>query len=108
MTGDTEAQSSEVELEAPPEPGALRDAMREELLGGADWEGRYGPGLGVGAVLWEAWAPLLAAQGMDEEAFSAVVRGYRREVWFWVLGDRSWQQVTGGLAGRAVRRLPGD
>lgn len=107
MTGDAGAQAPEVELEAPPEPRSLREAMRGHLLDGGDWEDGYGPGLGVGATLWEAWGPQLRAHGMDEAALDAAVRGYRREVWFWVLGDRSWQQIAGGLAGRVARRLPG-
>jgi len=108
MTGatGTEAHAPEVPLEIPPEPRSLRAAMREELLGGADWEARYGPDLGVGGPVWEAWGPQLEARGMDRDAFAAVVRGCRRELWFWVLGDRSWAQVAGGLAGRVVRRLP--
>jgi hypothetical protein len=108
MTGGTEAQATDVELEVPPEPGPLREELRQALLGGADWEGTYGPGLGVGGALWDAWGPELQARGMDGDTFAAVVRGWRRELWFWVLGDRSWQQAAGGLAGRVVRRLPGS
>jgi hypothetical protein len=107
VAGGTEAQAPEVELEVPPEPGPRREELRRELLGGADWEGRFGADLGVGGVLWEAWGPQLEARGMDGDAFSAVVRGCRRELWLWVLGDRSWRQAAGAVAGRAVRRLPG-
>ena len=108
MTLRAEPQAADVELEVPPEPRALQAELREALLGGADWEGTYGPDLGVGAVLWDAWGPRLEAGGMDRDGFSAVVRGWRRELWFWVLGDRGWQQAAGGLGGRALRRLPGD
>ena len=107
MTGDTGARAPEVDLAIPPEPRSLRGELGEELLGGADWEGRFGSDLGVGGVLWDAWGPQLEALGMGPDAFAAVVRGYRRELWFWVLGDRSWQQAADGLAGRVVRRLPG-
>ena len=105
MSGSAGAQAPEVELALPPEPRALRVEMRGALLGGADWEERYGPGLGVGGALWEAWGTELERHGMDREAFCAVVSGYRRELWFWLLGDRKWEQAAGGLAGRVVRRL---
>ena len=90
----------------PDEPHELRAEIASEVLGGADWEERFGPGLGVGEALWAAWGAELEAAGMGQGQFGAVVRAYRRELWFWALGERTWHQTASGLAGRALRRLP--
>jgi hypothetical protein len=92
-------------LEIPAEPVELGDTIRHSVLGGADWQEQWGTSLGVGDVLWHEWAPPLEAAGMDHAAFDQVVLGYRRELWFWLLGERSWEAAVTGLAGRLSRRL---
>jgi hypothetical protein len=57
--------------------------------------------------LWERWGPALESAGMDRDRFAGVVAGYRRELWLWVMGERTWTQSAGGLLGRVRRRLPG-
>jgi hypothetical protein len=42
---------------------------------------------------------------MDQTQFLSVVRAYRREVWLWLIGERSWGQCCSGLIGRVGRRL---
>ena len=95
-------------LSEPEEPTALRETLRDAVLGGADWSAQFGEELGVGDALWSAWGSMLTSSGMDRATFGAVVAGYRRELWFWLLGDRRWSQVAAGLAGRLERRLPTD
>ena len=56
--------------------------------------------------LWERWGPALEPAGMDRDRFGAIVAGYRRELWLWVMGERTWAQSAGGLLGRVQRRLP--
>jgi hypothetical protein len=56
--------------------------------------------------LWERWGPALEAAGMERDRFERVVAGYRRELWLWVMGERTWAQSAGGLLGRVRRRLP--
>ncbi|MFL6220382.1 MAG: hypothetical protein ACJ742_17885 [Actinomycetes bacterium] len=56
--------------------------------------------------LWERWGPALKAAGMDRDRFGGIVTGYRRELWLWVMGERTWAQSAGGLLGRVQRRLP--
>ena len=56
--------------------------------------------------LWERWGPALERAGMDRDRFAGVVAGYRRELWLWVMGERTWAQSAGGLLGRVRRRLP--
>ena len=60
----------------------------------------------VADPLWERWGPALEAAGMDRDRFGGVVAGYRRELWLWVMGERTWAQSAGGLLGRVRRRLP--
>lgn len=103
----TDDRSLSAVLVIPPEPADLGAAIRTAVLGGADWQQAFGPGLGVGEALWEHWGPVLGPAGLDRQAFDSHVRAYRRELWFWVLGDRLWEQAVGGLAGRLIRRLPG-
>ncbi|HAM01474.1 MAG TPA: hypothetical protein DCQ30_04510 [Acidimicrobiaceae bacterium] len=93
-------------LAVPPEPLELRDAMHKAVVAGEDWDGAFGGGLAVGALLWDGWGKALEAGGLDRGAFDAVVLGYRRELWFWFVGERTWRQAVEGLAGRVLRRLP--
>jgi hypothetical protein len=58
-------------------------------------------------LLWEGWGPALEPAGMDRDRFAGIVAGYRRELWLWVMGERTWAQSAGGLLGRVRRRLPG-
>ncbi len=100
------ASSPPPDLTVPAEPVELRHLLRSALLAGEGWEARFGPELGVGEALWPVWGEALSAAGMTREQFTATVRGYRRELWFWVLGDRIWAQAASGLAGRLRRRVP--
>ena len=56
--------------------------------------------------LWDQWGGELDRAGMDRDRFGEVVAGYRRELWLWVMGERTWAQAGGGLLGRVQRRLP--
>ena len=105
VVAPTDAPSG-LHLELPPEPAARRAELRDALLGGASWTEQFGEDLGIGDELWSAWGQTLEAAGMERATFDAVVAGYRREVWFWLLGDRVWEQVASGLGGRLARRLP--
>jgi hypothetical protein len=42
------------------------------------------------------------ATGLDVEC---VCRGYERELWLWLVGERTWVQCASGLEGRLLRRL---
>lgn len=95
------------DLPLPEEPVELRARMRalvEEapargaaLIDEAEW---------IAGPLWERWGPLLEPAGMGRARFLQVVAGYRRELWLWVMGERTWAQSADGLLGRVRRRLP--
>ena len=101
MTGAAHA------LALPEEPVELR--RRTRALVEHDPEGgaaTVDAGAFIADPLWERWGPALAGAGMDRDRFDAIVAGYRRELWLWVMGERTWAQSAGGLLGRVRRRLP--
>jgi hypothetical protein len=95
------------DLKLPEEPVALRlrtRALIEEnpergtaVVDAGSW---------IADPLWERWGPALERAGMDRDRFGGIVTGYRRELWLWVMGERTWAQSAGGLLGRVQRRLP--
>lgn len=95
------------ELPLPEEPVELRRrtrALAQEaperaaaLIDAAEW---------IADPLWARWGELLEPAGMSRARFCEVAAGYRRELWLWVMGERTWEQSAGGLAGRVRRRLP--
>jgi hypothetical protein len=95
------------DLSLPEEPVALRQRIRTLI---EQDPGRGGAVVAAGAwiadPLWERWGPALEPAGMDRDRFQEIVTGYRRELWLWVMGERTWTQCVGGLLGRVRRRLP--
>ena len=105
MTGTAPGLSSS--LVVPEEPFELRRRTRalieDDPVRGA---ALVDAGSWVADPLWAVWGPALQAAGMDRDRFAGIVAGYRRELWLWVMGERTWAQAAGGLLGRAQRRLP--
>jgi hypothetical protein len=58
-----------------------------------------GPALGPETALGAHGGPL----DLDE-----ICVGYRRELWLWLVGERSWGQCVSGLMGRISRRAEGS
>ncbi len=56
--------------------------------------------------LWSRWRSL-AGVGLSESDLCAMVLGYRREIWLWLAGERTWAQCCSGLIGRISRRIAG-
>ena len=67
----------------------------DEVLNGDD---------GVASWLWSRWRSLGPA-GLSEHELESIVLGYRREVWLWLAGERTWAQCCSGLIGRITRRF---
>jgi hypothetical protein len=100
-----EALGQSVRLHIPSSP-TERDHWRQAVLDGVDLaEVLQRPG-GTTDWLWRRWR-VLATAGLTREAFGAIVLGYRRELWLWMAGERTWAQCCAGLIGRIERRLPG-
>ena len=91
------------QLHIPEEPVARRPGWYEAVLAGRPIDEVVGGPDGVARWLWSRWR-VLAATSVTEEAFVALVLDYRREVWLWLAGERTWAQCCSGLAGRIGRR----
>ena len=92
-------------LHVPDEPVARKQQWLDALLGGAGLDEILAGPDGFTRWTWTRWRAL-AAVGVTEEALAAIVGGYRREVWLWLAGERTWAQCCSGLLGRIGRRLP--
>ena len=95
-----------VRLDLPGEPVELRIGLRDDLLNGGDWREGFSDDVCIGVWLWQRWRAALEPAGFPRESFIDVVIGYRREIWLWLAGERTWEQCVSGLAGRVGRRLP--
>ena len=97
----------EFDLAIPPEPLEVR-ARARALAEQAPERGLalVAEGGWIAGLLWEAWAPELERAGLDRSSFGEIVTGYGRELWLWVMGERTWAHCASGLAGRVRRRLP--
>ena len=94
------------------EPVELRDCMRS-LAAVAPAQARSRLVLEVALLVAEAYQPEAyqpeATQregrhpsvGVDIEA---ACRSYARELWLWLVGERTWEQCVSGLGGRLLRR----
>jgi len=97
----------DIDLAIPPEPVNLR--ARTRALTEQDPErglAVVADGGWIAGPLWELWGPELERAGLDRSSFGEIVTGYGRELWLWVMGERTWAQCASGLAGRVLRRLP--
>jgi len=94
-------------LHVPDEPTGRAEDWLAAVLGGVDLTTVLSQEPdGVTAWLWSRWRAL-AATGLNEEDLKRIVLEYRREVWLWLAGERTWVQCCSGLIGRINRRLAG-
>jgi hypothetical protein len=91
-------------LHVPDEPTVRAEAWLAAVLGGADLASVLRADDGVVGWLWPRWSSLAGA-GISQEAFGDLVLEYRRELWLWLAGERTWAQACSGLVGRINRRL---
>jgi hypothetical protein len=87
----------------PDEPVVMKAVWRDAVLDGADLAEIVTGG--VAGWLWSRWRALESA-GFTEAGFERLVGDYRREIWLWLHGDRTWEQCCSGLIGRIGRRVP--
>jgi hypothetical protein len=92
-------------LHVPDEPVDRKRSWLEAIHGGAPISSVLHEADGFDEWLWRRWRSLTAV-GVTEEQFVAVVDGYRREIWLWLAGERTWAQCCSGLVGRLGRRAP--
>lgn len=109
MTAATEPVGRALEgtprLHVPDEPVSRRLHWLSQVHGGEPPEQVLLGAGGVAEWLWERWR-VLDRSGVGREELFSVVAGYRRELWLWLAGERTWQQCCSGLMGRLGRRVP--
>jgi hypothetical protein len=91
-------------LHVPDEPVVLADGWLAAVLEGADLGLVLSAPRGLTDWLWQRWS-FVATAGMSRDDFGDIVLGYRRELWFWLAGERTWAQACSGLVGRVTRRI---
>ena len=91
-------------LHVPDEPTVRAEAWLAAVLDGNELTAVLGAEDGVAPWLWSRWSALKAA-GVTYEEFADIVVGYRRELWLWLAGERTWAQACSGLVGRIGRRI---
>jgi hypothetical protein len=91
-------------LHVPDEPTAWAEGWVQAVKEGEDFERVLTGDDGVASWLWTRWRSLSAA-GLDERALGGIVLDYRRELWLWLAGERTWGQCCSGLIGRITRRI---
>jgi hypothetical protein len=91
-------------LHLPDEPTVRAEGWLAAIADGADLEAVLRADDGVVEWLWSRWSSLKTA-GMTHDAFADIVVEYRRELWLWLAGERTWAQSCSGLIGRIGRRL---
>jgi hypothetical protein len=68
-------------------PGQVRSRLVDEIaLVVAEWSG-----------------PRLSGRATTADV-EAACRSYERELWLWLVGERTWAQCASGLSGRMMRR----
>jgi hypothetical protein len=91
-------------LHVPDEPTARADAWLARVVDGDDLETVLRADDGLVLWLWARWSTL-GRVGVTTEAFGDMVIAYRREIWLWLAGERTWTQCCSGLIGRVNRRI---
>jgi hypothetical protein len=93
-----------VTLHVPDEPTAAAERWLDAIQAGTDLVAVLSADDGLVAWLWSRWNTLAGA-GLSRGQFDAIVLEYRRELWLWLAGERTWAQACSGLVGRINRRL---
>jgi hypothetical protein len=91
-------------LHVPDEPIVRAHAWLAAVLAGSEWDDVLSADDGLIAWLWSRWSSLRSA-GVTQEAFARIALEYRRELWLWLAGERTWAQACSGLVGRVYRRM---
>lgn len=91
-------------LHVPDEPTARAERWLAAVLDGERLDEVLTGAGGFTDWLWTRWRSLASA-GMTEDDLGRLVLDYRRELWLWLAGERTWAQACSGLIGRIARRL---
>jgi hypothetical protein len=99
--------TSPISLHVPDEPTIQAEAWLTAVLNGQDLTAVLQADDGLTAWLWSRWGAL-DKSGVSQDAFADIVADYRRELWLWLAGERTWAHACSGLVGRVGRRVQVD
>jgi hypothetical protein len=91
-------------LHVPDEPVARAEDWLHAVRQGRDLDDVLRGDDGIVSWLWSRWRSIGPA-GLSEADLEKIVLDYRREVWLWLAGERTWVQCCSGLIGRITRRF---
>ncbi len=94
-------------LHVPDEPVALAQRWLADVVDGIELETVLCGDEGIVDWLWFRWRSLASA-GLERDDLAQIVSGYRREMWLWLAGERTWAQCCSGLIGRINRRTSAE
>jgi len=92
-----------VHLHVPDEPIAEREQWRAAVLAGAPVAHVVDGADGVAEWLWLRWRAI-EVDGISLDDLRVVSLGARRELWLWMVGERTWPSTVSTLLGRLSRR----
>jgi hypothetical protein len=90
-------------LHVPDEPVTRAEQWLAAVLDGGDLDAVLTGAEGVVDWLWSRWRSLESV-GVGRDDLAGIVVDYRREIWLWLAGERTWAQCCSGLIGRISRR----
>jgi hypothetical protein len=91
-------------LHVPDEPVTRADIWLAAVVEGADLDEVLCAEDGLVDWLWARWSSLRSS-GLIRDDLAKIVSSYRREIWLWLAGERTWAQCCAGLVGRISRRV---
>jgi hypothetical protein len=92
-----------VRLHAPDEPVSLVATWRDRAFDGPGFDAVLLGEDSISSWLWSRWSAI-AADGVTGDDLTEVLSGSRREVWLWLVGERTWAQTMSIVLGRLDRR----
>jgi hypothetical protein len=91
-------------LHAPDEPIAQATGWRERVIAGESLSSVIGGADGITDWAWHRWRAI-ESDGVSRDDLDAVLQRSARELWLWLVGERTWSQAIGTVLGRLSRRL---
>ena len=92
-------------LTVPDEPEGMREEIRAHLVDlGVNYAQVLESAGPLVNYLWKHWEPTLTFHGFGWQEYQDVIGDYKRELWLWAMGERTFRQFVTDLEGRLGRR----
>ena len=91
-----------VTLHAPDEPVVQAETWRAELNDGTPIGKVISDSGGITDWAWHRWRAI-EADGVSRDDLELVLQRSGRELWLWLMGERTWAQAIATVLGRLSR-----